>query len=106
MKFTVYQIDISENDLKNPVILNQYRDIKFAPNAELISKMKRFYTEVAEIKASNFSQVFEIGNIGPEEYIIRKAPMYSVSVGDVIIDEQGTSMFVDKIGFGEVCFKS
>jgi hypothetical protein len=105
MKFTVYQINLSENELNNPFIQDQVCEIMFKPDAEIISKMKSFYKEVAEVEANDFEDVFQIGNIGPEERITRKAPMHSVSVGDVILCEDGACKFVDKIGFGEVCFK-
>ena len=43
--------------------------------------------------------VYEIGNIGPEENIERIAPMYSVSVGDVVEDENGIKSVVSRVGF-------
>ena len=52
---------------------------------------------------SSLEEVFEIGNIGPEHKIDRTGvPMHSVSVGDVIVSEDGLVRFVDKIGFGTV----
>ena len=58
-----------------------------------------YYTHVANIEADNANEVFEIGNIGPEENIERLARMSSLSVGDVIVDEEGQCIVVAPIGF-------
>ena len=57
------------------------------------------YDIVAEIEATDLDEVFEIGNIGPEEKITRIAPMHSVSVGDIIRDDRGRCFVVSPIGF-------
>ena len=57
------------------------------------------YDIVCEIEAADLDEVFEIGNIGPEENITRIAPMHSVSVGDVIRDDRGRCFVVSSIGF-------
>ena len=57
------------------------------------------YEIVCEIEAADLDEVFEIGNIGPEEKITRIAPMHSVSVGDVIRDDRGRCFVVAPIGF-------
>ena len=57
------------------------------------------YDIVCEIEAADLDEVFEIGNIGPEEKITRIAPMHSVSVGDVIRDDRGRCFVVSSIGF-------
>jgi hypothetical protein len=57
------------------------------------------------IEAENYDDVFAISNIGEEEHLInRLAPMHSVSVGDVIVDENGNAVFVNMIGFDVVQF--
>jgi len=56
---------------------------------------------VANIQATDLNDVFEIGNIGPENKIERLAPMHSISVGDVIVDESEKSFSVDPMGFSE-----
>lgn len=61
-----------------------------------------YYTHVANITAEDYDQVFEIGNIGPEENIERIAQMHSVSIGDVIIAEDGTQVVVGSFGFVEI----
>ena len=59
---------------------------------------------VATIEAVDLNAVFEIGNIGPEDKIERLAPMHSISVGDVIVDEDEKSFSVDSMGFSEITF--
>lgn len=60
---------------------------------------KGYYTHVANIEASSPKEVFQIGNIGPEENIERLERMHSISVGDVIVDEEGNCIVVAPIGF-------
>lgn len=60
---------------------------------------KGYYTHVANIEAIDFNQVFDIGNVGPETFIERLTRMSSVSVGDVIIDEEGNAAVVSSYGF-------
>ena len=58
------------------------------------------YVIVAKIEANDLDDVFEIGNIGPEEKITRSNhPMHSISVGDVIYNEQDKTYTIVK-GFG------
>ena len=64
------------------------------------------YTHVANIEADDYNQVFEIGNIGPEQNIERLARMSSVSVGDVIVGPDGTIVVVAGIGFVAFGFDS
>ena len=74
---------------------------KIAPIAKKALELG-YYTHVSNIMANDLDQVFEIGNIGPEENIERFHPMYSVSVADVIVDESGKKFVVASLGFEEV----
>jgi hypothetical protein len=60
-----------------------------------------YYTHVANITAEDIDHVFEIGNIGPESNIERFVfcQMHSISVGDVIVGNDGTVNVVDTFGF-------
>ena len=60
---------------------------------------KGYYTHVANIEASSLKEVFQIGNIGPEENIERFDRMHSISVADVIVDEEGNCSVVAPVGF-------
>lgn len=58
-----------------------------------------YYTHVANIEAEDYNDCFEVGNIGPEKNIERLDRMHSISVGDVIVSEDGTVAVVAPIGF-------
>ena len=111
MKFDVFQINFTDEqvDLINesdsrPDFYNQYLDTTFRPTADAIIKARSPYEKVATIEANGFEDVFEIGNIGPESKITRITRMHSVSVGDVIVREDGVAKFVAPIGFESVVF--
>ena len=59
------------------------------------------YTHVANIVADDLNHAFEAGNIGPEDRIERLAQMHSVSVGDVLVDDEG-AWLVMPIGYREI----
>lgn len=59
------------------------------------------YTHVANIVADDINHAFEAGNIGPEDRIERLAQMRSVSVGDILVDDEG-AWLVMPIGYREV----
>jgi len=63
---------------------------------------KGYYKHVSNITADSLEGVFEIGNIGPEGNIQRFAPMHSLSVGDVVLDENGMYHMVASFGFDAV----
>lgn len=104
MKFTVYQIDLDDEQYENPELRNIYLDCVMNPTAEIIENGREFFNKVCVIEAVTFEHVFEIGNIGPNQSIKRFRPMRSVSVGDVIVREDGVSKFVAPFGFGSVSF--
>lgn len=105
MKFTVYQIDLDDDQMENPELRNMYLDCIMNPTEEVIRPAREFYFKVAEIVANDFEEVFEIGNIGPVESIQKIRPMRSISVGDVIkCQETGEHKFVAPFGFGSVSF--
>ena len=59
------------------------------------------YTHVANIVADDLNHAFEAGNIGPEDRIERLAQMHSVSVGDVLVDDEG-AWIVMPVGYREI----
>jgi len=63
-----------------------------------------YYSHVSNIIAKSFEGVFSVGNMGPESQIERFADcsMYSVSVGDIVEDEDGNKSVVAGMGFKEV----
>jgi hypothetical protein len=111
MKFAVYQIQFTKA---------QYAAInadEIVPAFEAKNKMNMdfsgnkigglasdafeagLYTHVANITAADYNDCFEVGNIGPESSIERLARMSSLSVGDVIVGEDGTVVVVAPVGF-------
>ena len=104
MKFTVYQINLSDKDYENGVLREMYLDTIMSPTVEAIEKASGLYAKVAEIDAEDFEEVFEIGNMGPEEKITRLNRMHSVSVGDIVKCEDGVTKFVAPFGFQSVSF--
>jgi len=117
MKYQILQIRITdaEEDLINET--GDYRavpkfkaqmDMRF-PRANGIVTMAAeayeagYYDHVANITASDLQHVFEISNLGnQEDRVERLERMHSVSVGDIIIDENNIVWVVANFGFEEV----
>ena len=111
MKFSIYQIRFEAADV---LAINSDQ-----PNAKYSAKNKMafdfdghkiggfaaeameagLFDLVAHIEAEDYNQCFEIGNIGPEQNITRLDRMSSLSVGDVIVGEDGTVAVVASMGF-------
>ena len=116
MRYTVLQYKMSEAVVEavNTVgwvgAMKQYPevqiqlDVMFKGGSEGFSAwMSKYYNPVCNIDAATLNGVFQIGNMGPEESIERLAPMHSVSVGDIIRDnEMGTYHMVDGFGFTQL----
>ena len=120
MIYQVHQIHLTNDDI---ALINSTGDHNAVPANALKQKMSfardnigayaaeawdaGYYTHVANITAEDYDQVFEIGNIGPDHNIERIASepagervrMHSVSVGDMIIAEDGTQVVVAQFGF-------
>lgn len=106
-KFSVFQFHLSDEDTDlvnakgwdaSPK-LKAYMDARFG---KLDKSARQYYDHVADIEATSLNQVFDIGNIGPESAISRRAPMSSVSVGDIIMDDQGDLHMVASFGFTKI----
>ena len=91
MKFSVHQM--IKDHLKYFVEHqpDEYFDISFNGNVSPAIFLAH-YSKVCEIVAEDLNEVFEIGNIGPEDKITRLGRMHSISVGDVIRVEEGPEM--------------
>ena len=117
MKYSVYQIQYSQTDIDeiNAELPNAKRTAKmemdFDFSGDKIGGLADkaldagLYTHVSNIEADNPNQVFEIGNIGPESAITRFSRMHSLSVGDIIVDEEGQVIVVAPIGFVAFAFR-
>lgn len=80
-------------------------------DASILGKFpgREFYEHVADFTCAgahtdDLEEAFRIGNVGPECQIVRHAPMHSVSVGDVLILEDGSAHIVASFGFNPVDF--
>ena len=62
------------------------------------------YTHVADLVCDDLDHCFEVGNVGPEDRFVKKVGVNrtSVSVGDLLEDEDGLVHLVDRIGFRNV----
>tara|TARA_R100001509_G_scaffold26660_1_gene13927 strand:+ start:504 stop:818 length:315 start_codon:yes stop_codon:yes gene_type:complete len=60
------------------------------------------YQTVAEISAPSLEDVFRVSNLNIEDKITRIRKMHSVSVGDVIADEDNELFVVSPFGFEKV----
>jgi len=114
-KFKVYQIQLTDAEVAminanghDSVPKQKLRLDISMPSGDPIAAMAKealdadYYTHVANIEAYSLEDVFEFGNIGPEENIERLDRMSSLSVGDVVEDENGVRHVVASFGFEEI----
>lgn len=114
MKFAVYQIQLTEaqrntvnetGDFNSVPAMAAKLNMDFDDEGNKIGGLASdafeagYYTHVANITADNYNDCFEVGNIGPEENIERLTKMSSLSVGDVLVAEDGTVAVIAPIGF-------
>ena len=108
--FKVYQIQLDDDlvDLINKEGWNchvqalAYIEASHKGDPKL-GLMHNCYTHVADVVADDLNHVFEVGNIGPEDRIIRVADsMSSISVGNIIEDDAGNKVVVAKFGFDKI----
>ena len=94
MRFTVCQIRKDRNTEKAAM------DARILGEVDPVFFLSA-YEEVAAIEADTLDEVFEIGNIGPDEKIKRFdfQPMHSISVGDVIRNDKYECYVVAPCGF-------
>ena len=60
------------------------------------------YVHVADLDVATLDDAFEVGNMGPEEKITRHNKMSSVSVGDILVDDQADTYVVASFGFDKI----
>ena len=108
MKFEIWQLHLDEevarrvNKGERPKEWILYSDIRVLGSKEAVLKAWEagMYRHVANIEAFDLEDVFETGNIGPEERIERLGPMHSVSVGDVVVGDG--KWLCESIGWGSL----
>ena len=113
-KFKLYQIHLTDSEVD--LINEQGHDSVHKQTLKLDMGLRKndtgaiareafdlgYYTHVSNITAKDYEDVFETGNIGPEENIERISDMYSCSVGDIVEDSQGNKKVVASMGFKDV----
>lgn len=57
------------------------------------------FAHVANLQAPSLELTFEVGNLGPEEQITRYAPMHSLSVGNIVVDEDNKAFSCEHMGW-------
>jgi len=105
--YKVYQIQIDANlsELINREGWNchekatAYADAMCGMFEMALARFDSVYTHVADVIADDLDHVFEVGNIGPADRIVRKDKMTSISVGNIIEDQQGVRHIVASNGF-------
>ena len=113
MKFKLYQIHLTEAEYNKVNAEGRdsvpkhiaHLDMSFSEDTGALAKKamdNNWYTHVSNITADSIEGVFKVGNIGPEENIERLAPMHSVSVGDVVENENGDQFVCASFGWKEV----
>ena len=110
MKYRIYQIAITSeesreiNEMENPRENHpKYKDYTHALFEEWDQINPKHYQHVADIVAEDLDEVFAAGNSSHYELsITRYAPMHSISVGDIIVDEAGNQFGVAGFGFIEL----
>lgn len=89
---TVYQVELTKDmitemntevDLGLSKQIDAYRKRWFGEIDQAIEL--KMFKKVAKVNTTNLEKAFEIGNIGPEESLIRLDKMCSFSVGDVFV---------------------
>ena len=98
MKFSIHQMIPSHRKYLAEHKSDEYFQVSFYGNVPK-SLFLAHYNKVSEIVADDLDEVFEIGNIGPEDKITRLDRMHSISVGDVIEDEEHRLFVVKSFGF-------
>ena len=81
-----------------------YPDVSFTYGMSKFQPKDHFdkYVHVADLDVNTLDEAFEVGNIGPDEKITRHNKMSSVSVGDLLVDDQADTYIVASFGFDKI----
>lgn len=101
MRYDLYQIKAGTSAKADDAKVKMMMDFRGENIGEIAKHglAQGLFTRVATLDVSCLDEAFQVGNIGPEEQITRHGPMASISVGDVLIDEDGTMAVVANFGF-------
>jgi hypothetical protein len=111
MKYQVKQINFSAeqhnhiNSSKTyPDYYTKYLDTLQKPSKENVNDAltSYLYNHVADIEATSVEDAFRVSNLGVEDQITRHLSMHSLSVGDILIDENCVHTVIDRYGSFEL----
>jgi len=89
-----------------PEWFKHYRENQCDPTNETINNLKEKFELVAMIDARDLEHCFQISNVGNQEHrVTRFSPMHSLSVGDLLRDENDVYWVCDNHGFKKVEIK-
>ena len=94
--YQIFQVPF-ESDLRRDVMFYDEDSTIFTPTDAKNAYTGGEYKYVGDIQATDLNNVFEVGNTGG---MPRGA--YSLSVGDIIVTEQGRIFIVAPCGFDEL----
>ena len=110
MKFKIFQIALTDQEIlevnkggsnrRNDLRRDMFGD-RVVPNAKLALELG-YYDHVMTVDAKNLEDVYAIGNFVHERDLDKvevHGTFSSVSVGDVVVDENGRGFVVDIFGF-------
>jgi|TARA_R100001510_G_scaffold29029_1_gene25687 hypothetical protein len=113
-EFKIFQVkkDLIEADLQDAFFQNMMNGTEVTAEKLAAEDVFKF---VAWINATDLDEVFAIGNgirsaemekddVSPMDSIVQFARMHSISVGDIIQDEDGKTWVVSSFGFEE-CYQ-
>lgn len=115
MKFQLMQIPLSDaeiDQINDGVVTEKYSnrcDISCFGSKKLDAVYNAleegYYETVAEIDAESLEGAFYIGNFmgdNPTKVKMIAESVFSVSVGDILVDEDGCRHLVDRFGFVQI----
>lgn len=79
-----------------------HRDVKFRGSAEYKPFYFNLYQPVGRVEAEDLDDVYFIGNCRHQDITRLSERMHSVSVGDIIENEDGEFFMVEGEGFNQV----
>tara|TARA_R100001510_G_C7638756_1_gene196568 strand:+ start:446 stop:829 length:384 start_codon:yes stop_codon:yes gene_type:complete len=102
-EFKVFQVSkdlVFEQGLQEAFFNNMMRGTEVTASALAVNDVFKF---VAWVNATDLDEVFAIGNgvSHQRDRILRFARMHSISVGDIIQDQDGKCWVVSSVGFQE-----
>ena len=82
----LYQVNRTNQLAMYPETPFSYGMGKFDPVANIDK-----YEHVADLDVADLNEAFQVGNIGPESKYTRYKSMHSISVGDILVDDNKVS---------------